>query len=276
MRWLVRFGYDGSCFAGWARQPGQRTVEGELLRGLVRQGIAPDAASADLRVASRTDRGVSARANALTVRSELAGPALLRSMNGIAPELFFLAATPVDDAFRVRGATRRTYRYYDPPRGQDLDRWRDAARSLVGRIDVRSFGRGLPSDRPVWRTVEALRVVGEDEGVRCEAAAPSFVWGMVRKMVAALREVDVGRLTLARLRSAASGELRLTLPLAEPEPLVLWDVEYPIAWEVASPRPSRAQERWNRTVADGLWSRRRVLEALGTASARTGGPPAGG
>ncbi|HEY6238704.1 MAG TPA: tRNA pseudouridine(38-40) synthase TruA, partial [Thermoplasmata archaeon] len=57
-RWLVRFGYDGSGFAGWARQPGRRTVEGELHEGIVRAKVAASAEAARPRVASRTDRGV--------------------------------------------------------------------------------------------------------------------------------------------------------------------------------------------------------------------------
>ena len=82
MRWLVRFGYDGRSFAGWARQPGLRTVEGELLRGLVRLGVVPSADAARVAVASRTDRGVSARANAFVLSTDLPSRVLLRSSTG--------------------------------------------------------------------------------------------------------------------------------------------------------------------------------------------------
>ncbi|HTT74050.1 MAG TPA: hypothetical protein VMG99_07935 [Thermoplasmata archaeon] len=261
-RWLVRFGYDGGNFHGWARQPGLRTVEGELRRGLGRHRISPTAEAADLRVASRTDRGVSARANALTLRTDLPAEALLSALNGIAPDLFFDAATPVGDAFRVRGAVSRTYRYFDPPRSQDLARWRAGAALLTGAIDVRSFGRAVPSHRPVVRTVDSIRIERVGEGLRIDLTAPSFVWGMVRKLVAALREVDAGRLPLERLGAAAAGATRLTLPLAEPEALVLWDVAYPLAWPYRSPGPNRAQVRWADASRAGLWTRTRLVEAL--------------
>jgi len=48
--------YDGTDFAGWAVQPGRRTVQGELERVLAVVGRRPVA----LTVAGRTDRGVHA------------------------------------------------------------------------------------------------------------------------------------------------------------------------------------------------------------------------
>lgn len=278
MRWLVRLGYDGSGFYGWSRQPGLRTVEGEIRAGLTRQGIAPSAAAARLEVASRTDRGVSARANALTVASERTGPALLRGLNGIAPDIFAAAATPVPDPFAVRRATRRVYRYFEPGHLASLDRWQEAAQLFRGTIDVRSFGRGLKADLPAARTVEAVEVRAAPGGLVVEFRASSFVWGMVRKMVGALREHEAGRLPLPRLRAALEGRERLTLPLAEPERLVLWEVEYPVPWTVFWSGPNRHQTRRELEERDGLWVRREVLEALrdGTTrpvpTARASGP----
>jgi tRNA pseudouridine38-40 synthase len=241
-RWLVRFGYDGSGFYGWARQPGARTVEGVLREGLRRRGIAPVGGDAGLEVASRTDRGVSARANALTLRSELPVTSLLRRLNAISPELFFTAAAPVPSEFRVRGARRRVYRYFDSRPLLDLDRWERGARLFSGPVDARSFGRGLPAKAPLWRTVESVTGETVAAGRAVEVRAPSFVWGMVRKIVGALREVEQGRLSLSRLEAAISGRERLTLPMAEPEGLVLWDVEYAEpGWAAAWSGPNRQQ-----------------------------------
>lgn len=54
--WRLDIAYDGRDFRGWARQPGQRTVQGELERALavaLRREVA-------LTVAGRTDAGVHA------------------------------------------------------------------------------------------------------------------------------------------------------------------------------------------------------------------------
>jgi tRNA pseudouridine38-40 synthase len=267
---LVRFGYDGAPFAGWARQPGLRSVEGEIRRGLGRVGI--DVAASGLEVASRTDRGVSARANALALRAPTTGTELLRRLNGIDPDLVFTAAAPIPEEFRVRRATRRVYRYYDGGPCPDAASRDAAARLFVGTVDVRSFGRSIASDAPAWRTVESVVVVPEGEASRIEVRAPSFVWGMVRKIVGALREVDAGRLTLPRLRAALAGTARLTLPMAEPEPLVLWEVEYDRPWTVRWPGPTRAQRAAARTHRHATWARARVLEALAEGSGRDADP----
>jgi tRNA pseudouridine38-40 synthase len=56
LRFRIDFAYDGTHFSGWAKQPDQRTVQGEMedaLSGLTRNPI-------DLIVAGRTDAGVHA------------------------------------------------------------------------------------------------------------------------------------------------------------------------------------------------------------------------
>ena len=227
-------------------------------------------------MASRTDRGVSAVGNALTLESSFSGSTLLRSLNGIAPDIFFTAASEVPEGFRERGAIRRIYRYFEPTPPQDLRRVIEAGRLFTGTVDVRSFGRGLPSSTPVWRSIEAVRLLSESDGVVVEVRAPSFVWGMVRKVVAALREVDAGRLTMSRLVDALAGAERLTLPMAEPEPLVLWTVEYDVPWEFFWNGPNRHQARWWNTVQDGLVARRRVLEALAEGRASRNLSPSSG
>jgi tRNA pseudouridine38-40 synthase len=250
-------------------------VEGEIRRYLERHRIAGSAPS--VAVASRTDRGVSAIGNALTLDSSLPGPSLLKSLNGVSPELFFTAATETPEGFRVRRAVRRVYRYFERTPPHDPRLVGEAARAFVGTVDVRSFGRGLTVSSPVWRSIESVRLLTGTDGVVVEVKAPSFVWGMVRKVVAALREVDAGRLTVFRLSASLAGTDRLMLPMAEPEPLVLWTVEYDVPWEFFWNGPNRHQARWWNTVQDGLVARRRVLEALAEGRAsRNLSPSSGG
>jgi tRNA pseudouridine38-40 synthase len=266
MRWLVRFGYDGVGRWGWARQPGRPTVEGDIRAGLV--GIGARVLDPDVEVASRTDRGVSARGNALALTSRLGGVPLLRALNGIAADVWFTAATPIPEAFVVRRARRRVYRYFEHGRGAPDRRIEEAVRLLEGRIDVRSFGRDLSRSSPVWREVEAVTVTSAGAGWVVEVRAPSFVWGMVRKIVAALRAVDEGRLTPALLGRVVGGEKRLSLPMAEPEPLVLWDVEYDLPWEVRWRGPNRHQREHLRAGVAASLARMDLFEAVGESEVR--------
>ena len=98
--------YDGGGFAGWARQPGLRTVQGtleEALATVLRREVA-------LTVAGRTDRGVHARGQ---VASHEGGPARASSLNGVLPcDVRVVESEPAPEGFDARGDARsRTYRY---------------------------------------------------------------------------------------------------------------------------------------------------------------------
>ena len=98
--------YDGTDFAGWASQPGlrtvQETVEGALVTVLRRQ--------VRLTVAGRTDRGVHARGQVASHEGEAAP---LRNLNALLPvDLTVLASDAAPDGFDARRDARsRTYRY---------------------------------------------------------------------------------------------------------------------------------------------------------------------
>lgn len=98
--------YDGAGFAGWARQPGLRTAQGELEAGL-RRVLQREV---ELTVAGRTDAGVHARGQ---VASHAGEPAPARALNGVlAPDVRVLESEPVREGFDARrDALSRTYRY---------------------------------------------------------------------------------------------------------------------------------------------------------------------
>ena len=98
--------YDGSPFAGWAVQPGSRTVEGELSAALA----TVLRAAVKLTVAGRTDRGVHALGQVVSYDGTL--PAL-RSINAVLPpEIAVLAAEEAPPGFSARHDARsRRYRY---------------------------------------------------------------------------------------------------------------------------------------------------------------------
>ena len=98
--------YDGTQFNGWAKQPGQRTVQGELETALATLLRAP----VDLTVAGRTDRGVHAWGQ---VASYDGPPADLRGLNAITPhDITVPEVTRAPDGFNARyDARSRTYCY---------------------------------------------------------------------------------------------------------------------------------------------------------------------
>lgn len=241
VRWLVRFGYDGEGFDGWARQPGRPTIEGAIRSALQASGAVTSVDSTELEVASRTDAGVSARANALALRLGLPGPAVLRILSGCAPEIFCTAARPIPEEFRVRAAAWREYRYFIPGTPARAARLRRVAARFPRTVDVRTFGRGFPPDRPTWRTIDRLSVRHDGRGVRIDVRARGFVWGMVRKLVGGLLACEQGQLSITDLLAAARGSQRRTLGMAPAPGLLLWEVHYPGRWTIyPAARPNRS------------------------------------
>ena len=98
--------YDGAHFAGWARQPGMRTVQAvveEAVAKIVRR-------EAPLTVAGRTDAGVHARGQVASHEGE---PAPARALNAVLPgDVAVRASECAPDGFDARRDARsRTYRY---------------------------------------------------------------------------------------------------------------------------------------------------------------------
>src|SRR5205085_9361419 len=90
--------YDGTQFAGWARQDGRRTVQAELERALgvvLRRGE-----DVPIVVAGRTDAGVHAWGQVASYEGEAAS---VRSLNGtLPPDVAVLSSEAADDGFDAR------------------------------------------------------------------------------------------------------------------------------------------------------------------------------
>jgi tRNA pseudouridine38-40 synthase len=202
--------YDGSEFAGWARQPGQRTVQGvveEALASVLRRRV-------DLTVAGRTDRGVHARGQ---VASHAGEPAPLRKLNALLPgDVSAIASEPAPDGFDARRDARsRTYRYRvltsrapSPfergralwwPRPLDRETLEACAAALAGTHDFTAFTPTetdhVRFERHVLRA-EWLEEPGEVLAFWIEA--DTFMRHMVRTLVGTMLE-GVGPDRLARL-----------------------------------------------------------------------------
>lgn len=237
--------YDGTGFRGFAAQPDQRTVAGELLAALAPM-VGGDVA--DFVGAGRTDAGVHAWGQVVSFSTGRAvdpdelGRRLTRRLG---PEVVVRDARVVDAGFSARhSATGRTYRYTvvnrpvpDPfraryawwvPEPLDLTRMRLGADPFVGEHDFAAFCRKGPEGTTTVRRV--LRSHWDDLGdgiLRYEIRANAFCWQMVRSIVGTLVEIGRGRLTAGDvLTIVRSRDRQRAGALAPPEGLCLWCVDY--------------------------------------------------
>jgi tRNA pseudouridine38-40 synthase len=222
--------YDGSDFAGWARQPGRRTVQEELERALrtILGEQGHDGEPLSLTVAGRTDRGVHAWGQVASYAHEAVDPWRLNAL--VPADVAVLAAEPRAEGFDARRDARsRTYCYRVLtrrargvftrasalwwPHAIDLAALQACARALVGTHDFTAF---TPTEtehvrferdvlRAEWRRVpvrdadgfdgprEAPAAEAEGELLELWIEADTFMRHMNRVLVGTMLEVAAGR-----------------------------------------------------------------------------------
>jgi tRNA pseudouridine38-40 synthase len=217
--------YDGTGFAGWARQPGERTVEGELERALrtVLGESGADGAPLRLTVAGRTDRGVHAWGQVASYAREAVDPLRLNGL--LDDDVAVLEAEPAPPGFDARrDATSRTYCYrvlarrtrsvFERRRAYwwrgrlDREALAGCAEALVGRHDFRAF---TPSETEhSWFQRDVLQAEWRMDGDLLEfwIEADTFMRHMNRVLVGTMLDVGSGLSTVEDFRGLLDGGTR--------------------------------------------------------------------
>jgi tRNA pseudouridine38-40 synthase len=239
--------YDGAGFHGWQRQPGMRTVQGELEGALERLTGGRVAAVG----AGRTDAGVHARGQAVGIRvgSRWAPRELRRALNAVLPrDVWVAAAAEMRPEFHARySAVSRGYAYYVGTDGDAESPFRrpreyafrhmldgaalDATAALVvGDHRFLAFAvRGTaPPDDDHQCHVASARWERRSGGLTFRIVANRFLHHMVRFLVGTMLDVASGRRPagdmLALLRATDNATVS---PPAPAYALYLESVEYP-------------------------------------------------
>jgi tRNA pseudouridine38-40 synthase len=209
--------YHGAGFAGWAAQPGLRTVQGELEAALARVIGSP----MPLTVAGRTDAGVHAWGQVASFAADREPPDELgRALNSLTgPDLAVLSVRPVAEPFNARrDASSRTYCYRvlagrtpNPfeagvalhwPHRLDDAALAACADALIGTQDFTAFTptqtEHVRFERDIVRAVwhEKQAVLGHGRVLELWIEADAFMRNMVRVLVGTMLEVGGGRRSL--------------------------------------------------------------------------------
>jgi tRNA pseudouridine38-40 synthase len=236
--------YDGTEFAGWQVQPGQRTVQGVLESALSRlNGDRPVA----VRGAGRTDAGVHALGQVADCgyAGDLDDRAVLHALSRMLPDdLRALAVGTAAPGFHARHhALSKVYVYrvdrsahgdpflrrYVAWRPGELDReaLERALTRLPGQRDWSGFTAAACPVEDRVRTLTVARYEEADDLGRFTFAADGFLTHMVRNLVGTLLEIGRGRFAPEHVeRVLGSGDRSLAGPTAPAAGLFLERVVY--------------------------------------------------
>jgi tRNA pseudouridine38-40 synthase len=208
--------YDGTDFAGWQRQAGQRTVQGCLEEAFLKM---TEGRPVRITGAGRTDAGVHAEGQVASVRTDARIPptGFLRGLNTHLPaDIAVLELADVDPAFDARRSARgKVYRYRiwnhlvrSPLHARttwhhrarlDVAAMRAAAAVFVGEHDFRAFRASDCERKTTVRRIRAFEVWRDGAVITCTVEGTAFLKNMVRIMAGTLVAAGRGELTPASI-----------------------------------------------------------------------------
>ena len=231
----VCFGYLGTGFHGSQRQAGRAdlpTLEGELERALIETGLMDERDTGKWTRAARTDKGVHAVGNLVSV--SLSGEFPIDKINEILEtkniKVFF--AHKVVGRFDARvQCDKRRYEYLVPksviPEAETetenfLEKVRAAFAEYKGTKNFHNFTSGIVATDPqAMRYIISTEVVDVDDSFfKVVLVGQSFLLNQIRKMVACALEFALNRTTLEDIRGFLT-TTRTILRMAPAEGLLL-------------------------------------------------------
>ena len=237
---VFKFGYNGRRYDGFAFQnidDPPKTVEMRILEALRKvlnredEELGTFHKDIALRSASRTDKGVSALGNVVSLETDKDPADLARSLNALVKDCFFWAYAKLDGDFKSRHASSRWYRYHLPGDFEDheLRRMVNTAHLFFGEHDFKCFSKYDRSEpkKSTVREILELDINEKDGVVVIDIRADGFLWHMVRMIVWTLVKSACEEISMTSIYNLLDEGVDDTgIGLSPAEPLVLMDVDY--------------------------------------------------
>ena len=226
MRVALKFAYDGRNYHGYARQPNQRTIEGELIQQLTTSKIITNLEEAQFRIAARTDKNVSSLGNILVFHCKKIPFKELTKINAELSGIYLYGYKDVNPTFNPRHALMRQYRYYLVNNDFDIDQLIKAAQCFTGTHDFSNFAR-IESHRNPTRTIDNILITKQNSLIIFDIFAQTFLWHQIRRIISSIDKIGQNKIFIKDILNALENPReRVDFGLAHPDPLFLMNVQY--------------------------------------------------
>ena len=231
MKIALKFAYNGQNFYGYARQPELKTVEGEIIKALIKHGFIEDTKESVFRSASRTDKGVSALGNVVSFNTTSSKNRILKTLSEESGDIVFYGISEVEEDFNPRYAKTRLYRYYLRDEQLDFENVTKTLSLFTGTHDFTNFARIEKFKNPV-RQIDNIVVNMQKDFLVIDFFAPNFLWNQIRRIISATEKIAIGKIDRQEIvESLANPDKDVDFNIAPAEPLILKDVIYDFEFE---------------------------------------------
>lgn len=241
MNYLLKINYNGENFKGFAKQPRQTTIQGEIEKAIEKiYGVKVKTVGS-----GRTDAGVHALAQYVSFfcDRDLSLDKMKKSLNAVLPnEIRVEKAQVVDEYFSARfSAKRKIYEYvltneYDAfnfkfaellPNNFNLKKAKQGAKFLIGRHDFKSFSATDTEVKDFVKTIYYIKFLKTEKGINIQVCGSGFLRNMVRIIVGTLLDCGSGKIKPKKVKEILEGcDRRLAGKTAPAKALFLKEVIY--------------------------------------------------
>ena len=243
MRYLVKFSYDGTNYYGYQKQPGKRTVEGELENALYNIN---NHMQTKIYSSGRTDRGVHALAQTahFDVNVSITLYKLKCALNSLLPDDIHVFETSlVDNNFNSRfDVKEKTYIYklnikeYNPiernyiyqyNRELDINKMKEAIKDFEGEKNFKPFVSEEAKKSDYVRIITKAKITEKNGIIEFRFTGNGFMKYQVRNMVGTLIKIGAGKLETDIIKKILNEECSKKVVFTAPsQGLYLKEVKY--------------------------------------------------
>lgn len=245
MRYLIRFSYDGSNYAGFQKQKGLETIEKKLEEALTKIN---NGKQTSIVATGRTDKGVHAlnQYGHADIDVNITEKKLKRALNSNLPnDIHVIDTRQVDENFHARYKVKqKTYKYlinvgeYNPIERNyifqynyslDIESMNKAIKYFIGEHDFRAFVTDNREKENCIREIYEANILQDNDKIIITFKGNGFMRYQVRNMVGTLIRVGEGKLPIDKVKEILDSKDRTKFGKTAPsEGLYLLDVEFDI------------------------------------------------